>query len=71
MRHKTINFRAGTGALLPLALACITGVSLAAPSIVHAQDRGRDRGGDRRDDTRDRGGDRGNDRSNDRGNAYS
>ena len=62
MRHKTIKFRAGTGALLPLALACVTGLSLAAPSVASAQDRGRDRGGDRRDDSRDRGNDRSNDR---------
>ena len=60
MQTKLTNLRARTGMIIPLALACVAGVSLSAPSAVYAQDRGRDRGGDSRDrggDLRDRGGD--------------
>lgn len=71
MQQKLINLRAKSGVLLPLALACIAGGTLAAPSVVSAQDRGRDRRDDTRDrnsDSRDRNSDsrnRGNDRAGD------
>ena len=68
-RMKSMKFRAGFGVVMPLALACVAGVALAAPSAVYAQDRGRDRGDEGRGD---RGRDRGDvrdDKGRDRGNA--
>jgi hypothetical protein len=52
MKIKPVNYCAKIRALMPLALVCVAGVTLASPSVVYAQDRSHDR--DRRDDSRDR-----------------
>ncbi len=64
MQTKSIYSRARTGVVLSLALACVSGVTLAAPSAVWAQDRRDDRSTqDRRDNkNQDRRGDRPQDR---------
>ena len=50
MQTNPRKFRANTGVLMSLALTCFTGIALAAPSAVYAQDH-RDDHADRRDDS--------------------
>ncbi|HLK56770.1 MAG TPA: hypothetical protein VKU00_09410 [Chthonomonadaceae bacterium] len=66
MQVKPTHFYARAGVLIPLAVTCIAGFILTAPTAVYAQDRGHDEGRDRRDEGhRDRGEERRRDRDED------